>query len=505
MSGLSRVGEPRLAQQPTFSEEWKGLASVADHKVQAMLGQVINIPDERFSPSKGQRRTIARLNRYIKNEYVPRKIYKERAREDATHSEEHSPSPEPHHLHTLDAARSARRKSVSPPLSKSDACHADFSQSIHAADSDRMETGNEWRQFKVTLEPAVFTQEKFDLFCEYRKGIHGADPASLKRDTFEASVARTPLPVNQIGTSGSSTGFMGYGTYHHCYYIDNRLVAVAVLDILPESISSDYFYYDPSLACLSLGKYSTLREIALCREIKAIDGCSAMQFYTMGHYVQAASKTHYKSTYHPSSLLDPETYEWIPFEKCVNIIQSKKYFSFSQLDLFEPRVKGLLITMATEKNRVKPQVHSEQSFGPMDMDEHVVAESLQDVQDQESSEQMNDTDRSNHKRKRDNDFLKPLDYLRSGKRPSLTPPLTATATTTTTSSTLNMSAPPGIMDPNQVTDGDLSQLVIYENGKAMMLADSESFKTNKEMSTSMRDYYSAVGPSLAPRMLVFAN
>ncbi|KAF9390948.1 Arginyl-tRNA--protein transferase 1 [Podila verticillata] len=384
-----------------------------------------------FTPSKGQRRTIARLNRYIKNQYVPLKITKE-AREDTALPEEHShsPSPEPHNI---DATR-ARRKSVSPPLGKSDTWHADFIQSVHAADFDKRD-GTNWKQLKT-------------------------------HTTY---------------TGDNSNGFSGYGTYHHCYYIDGKLVAVAVLDILPESISSDYFYYDPSLSCLSLGKYSTLREIALAQEIKAMDGYGAMEYYTMGHYVESAPKTHYKSTYYPSYLLDPETYGWVPFEKCVNILKSKKYFSFSQLDLFEPRVKGLLITMVAEK-RIKSKEHSESA---MDVDDQDI-DSLQ-VQGRDC------TDSDNHKRKRDPDTLRPMEYMRSGKRPSLTPPPSSS------------SPPPGMMDPNVVTDSDLSQLVIFEHGKAMMLTDSETFKTSKDMSISMRDYYSAVGPTLAPRMLVFAN
>ncbi|KAG0040036.1 Arginyl-tRNA--protein transferase 1 [Podila clonocystis] len=438
-----------------------------------------------FAPSKGQRRTIARLNRYIKNQYVPLKITKE-AREDALPEEHHShsPSPEPH---ILDSVR-ARRKSVSPPLGKPETWHADFIQSVHAADFDKME-GASWKQLKVTLEPASFSEEKFDLYCQYQKGIHSVDPASLSRETFEGSVARTPLPIHTTPTftGDNSIGFSGYGTYHHCYYIDGKLVAVAVLDILPELISSDYFYYDPSLSCLSLGKYSTLREIALAQEIKAMDGYGAMEYYTMGHHVDSAPKTHYKSTYHPSYLLDPETYGWVPFEKCVNILKSKKYFSFSQLDLFEPRVKGLLITMVAEK-RIKSKEHSEQA-SPMDVDDQDMVDSLQ-VQDRDHSEST-DND-GNHKRKRDADSLRSMDYMRSGKRPSLTPPLASTP-------------PPGMMDPNEVTNSDLSQLVIFEQGKAMMLTDSETFKTSKDMSSSMRDYYSAVGHTLAPRMLVFAN
>lgn len=141
--------------------------------------------------------------------------------------------------------------------------------------------------------------------------------------------------------------------------------------------------------------------------------------------------------------------------------------------------------MKAEK-RIKSKEPEQASL--MDIDDQDMVDSQ--VQDRDHSEST-DNDIS-HKRKRDPDSLRPMDYMRSGKRPSLTPPPASTP-------------PPGMMDPNEVTNSDLSQLVIFEHGKAMMLTDSETFKTNKDMSSSMRDYYSAVGHTLAPRMLVFAN
>lgn len=43
------------------------------------------------------------------------------------------------------------------------------------------------------------------------------------------------------------------------YRIDGKLIAVGVLDVLPESISSVYFFYDPEYEFLNLGTYSALR------------------------------------------------------------------------------------------------------------------------------------------------------------------------------------------------------------------------------------------------------
>lgn len=43
------------------------------------------------------------------------------------------------------------------------------------------------------------------------------------------------------------------------YWIDGKLLAVGVIDILPTCLSSVYFFYDPDYSHLSLGTYGSLR------------------------------------------------------------------------------------------------------------------------------------------------------------------------------------------------------------------------------------------------------
>lgn len=45
------------------------------------------------------------------------------------------------------------------------------------------------------------------------------------------------------------------------YYLDDELIAVGVVDLLPESVSSVYFFYDPAYKKYSLGVYGVLSEI----------------------------------------------------------------------------------------------------------------------------------------------------------------------------------------------------------------------------------------------------
>lgn len=55
---------------------------------------------------------------------------------------------------------------------------------------------------------------------------------------------------------------VGYGSFHQQYWLDGRIVAVGVIDILPNCVSSVYLYYHPEFASLSLGSYSALRSAA---------------------------------------------------------------------------------------------------------------------------------------------------------------------------------------------------------------------------------------------------
>ena len=45
-----------------------------------------------------------------------------------------------------------------------------------------------------------------------------------------------------------------YGAYHQLYRLDGQLIAMGVIDILPNCVSSVYFMYDKEWEKLSLGK-----------------------------------------------------------------------------------------------------------------------------------------------------------------------------------------------------------------------------------------------------------
>lgn len=76
------------------------------------------------------------------------------------------------------------------------------------------------------------------------------------------------------------------------YLVDGRLIAVSILDFGDRSVSSVYHYFDPGEARRSMGVFSVLREIELCREL-------GMEWYYLGLYVEACAHLNYKAEYHP--------------------------------------------------------------------------------------------------------------------------------------------------------------------------------------------------------------
>ncbi|XP_058043261.1 arginyl-tRNA--protein transferase 1 isoform X7 [Ahaetulla prasina] len=159
----------------------------------------------------------------------------------------------------------------------------------------------------------------------------------------------------------------GYGSFHQQYWLEGKLLAVGVIDILPKCVSSVYLYYDPDFSSLSLGVYSALREIAFTRQLheKASDLC----YYYMGFYIYSCPKMRYKGQYRPSDLLCPETYTWIPLEQCLPSLERSKYSRLNQ-DLKiadEGMIKELDQVQVLHKRSVMPyRMYKRNRKGPSD-------------------------------------------------------------------------------------------------------------------------------------------
>lgn len=119
---------------------------------------------------------------------------------------------------------------------------------------------------------------------------------------------------------------LNYGSYHQLYYIDDRLVAVGVLDLLPKCITSVYLFYDPDYSFLNLGIYSALNEIALVRKLQ--QKLPKLIYYYMGFYIHSCPKMIYKAQFQPADLLCSETFRWCAIDSCTAKLAGAKYARF---------------------------------------------------------------------------------------------------------------------------------------------------------------------------------
>jgi len=136
---------------------------------------------------------------------------------------------------------------------------------------------------KIVIQKPEMTLKHLELFEKYH--LHMKD----KRDWNH----ETTSPRHYYTSFVYGHGDFGYEVL---YYIEDELVGVDLIDILPSGISSIYFYYDPCYEKYSLGTYSMLQQIQMAKDAK-------LDWIYLGYYVKGCQSLEYKSRYTPYDVL----------------------------------------------------------------------------------------------------------------------------------------------------------------------------------------------------------
>ncbi|EGV61886.1 hypothetical protein CANTEDRAFT_131357 [Yamadazyma tenuis ATCC 10573] len=174
-------------------------------------------------------------------------------------------------------------------------------------------------RFHTKFEPSEFSREKYELYKKYQVKIHHDDPDDVSEEGFRRFLCESCFPnhekegtrdewqrLNNWQRSGAFKDVKPrLGPTHECYYLDNKLIAVSVVDFLPGALSSVYFIWDPDYAHLSLGILSSIRDITLIDQI-------GMSYYYMGYYIADCPKMAYKKEFSDTILdLAREVYQYL--------------------------------------------------------------------------------------------------------------------------------------------------------------------------------------------------
>ena len=130
-----------------------------------------------------------------------------------------------------------------------------------------------------------------------------------------------------------------YGTFHQEYRVAGELIGIGVIDVIPEGlllllllllllwingmlhtgVVSIYFYYKMTrdVTRMSLGKFSSLKEIALTQKLNSV--CKQIKYYYLQSWSEFNNKLSYKSDYKPVEFLarcvSPDWSETLHYDK----------------------------------------------------------------------------------------------------------------------------------------------------------------------------------------------
>lgn len=149
--------------------------------------------------------------------------------------------------------------------------------------------GRRNQDLSTKVMPASITQEQFTLYKNYINSRHGEGPMGNPKfeDLTEFLLA-----------SWSTTRFVEFR-------LDNRLLMVAVIDILPEATSAVYTFFDPEEIARSLGTFAILWQI---QESKKTD----KRHLYLGYWIDNCRKMHYKSRFQPLETCQGKN--WVPLK-----------------------------------------------------------------------------------------------------------------------------------------------------------------------------------------------
>lgn len=133
--------------------------------------------------------------------------------------------------------------------------------------------------FHSRMQTPSMSKEHLELFKKYH------DHMEQKRQWENHNVSANGYYASFVH------GYSNFG-YEILYYDQEKLIGVDLIDMLPEGISSIYFYYDPDYEPYSLGTYSLLKQIMLAQEHQ-------LSWIYLGYYVQECQSLNYKNRYKP--------------------------------------------------------------------------------------------------------------------------------------------------------------------------------------------------------------
>ncbi|MGR9116299.1 MAG: arginyltransferase [Gammaproteobacteria bacterium] len=142
---------------------------------------------------------------------------------------------------------------------------------------------------QTIIKPARFEQDHYDLYMRYQQSRH-----------CDGSMAHSSPEeyMSFLGSSWCDTLFVEF-------LIEGKLIAVAVVDRLVDSLSAVYTFFDPDYSAFSPGVYAVLWQIEWARQLK-------LDWVYLGYWISDCRKMNYKTDYRPIQFLVDQKWHETP-------------------------------------------------------------------------------------------------------------------------------------------------------------------------------------------------
>ena len=133
----------------------------------------------------------------------------------------------------------------------------------------------------ISTGPLTFSEEKYEIYNRYLEFQHPGSRQSDDKQGFKDFLYVSPIDTIEVSYTNPENG---------------KLVAVSIMDLATNALSSVYHYFDPDYEKCSLGVYSVVAEIELAKRW-------GIPYYYLGYWVEGASTMAYKANYTPHEVL----------------------------------------------------------------------------------------------------------------------------------------------------------------------------------------------------------